>query len=75
MEIAEYAKSNKIDKDPEFAWWVPSALKCRKFMISKTDIRIRKQMKFVISIPVTYNEVVEIDRINGNTYWKDPIKK
>ena len=28
-------------------------------------------MKFVIAILVTYYEAVEIDRINGNTYWQD----
>ena len=33
MYIADYTKTNNIDKEPEFAWWVPSALKRRNVMI------------------------------------------
>ena len=55
--------------------WVPSDLKHRKVMVSKAYTRIRNKMEFVISIPVTYDEAVELDIINGNTYWQDATKK
>ena len=32
-------------------------------------------MKFVIPIPATYDESVELGRIDINTYWKDSTKK
>ena len=70
-----YAKENHIDKEPEFAWWVPSSLKHIKMIIIKKATIVRKKMKFGISIPASYDEVVEIDRINGNTYWQDATKK
>ena len=46
-------------------------------MIEKAATRVRKKMKFGIPIPVTYHgdEAVELDRINGNTYWKDVTKE
>ena len=75
IEIAEYAKAHGIDKEPAFAWWIPSAIKRRNVKISKAATRIRKKMKFGISIPDNYEEAVNLDRENGNTYWQDATKK
>ena len=75
MEIAEYSKENKIHKEPEFALWVPSALKCINVMIRKAAMRVRKKIKFGIYIHATYNEAVAMYRIIGNTYWQDSTKK
>ena len=75
IEIAEYAKAHGIDKEPAFAWWIPSAIKRRNVKISKAATRIRKKMKFGISIPDNYEEAVDLDRENGNTYWQDATKK
>ena len=44
-------------------------------MISKVSTRVRNNTKLGIDIPATYNESVEIDRINGNTYCQDTTKK
>ena len=63
VDIAEYAKANKIDKEPAFAWWVPSAIKCRKLILIKASMRVRNKMKFVIYIPATYNDAVELNPI------------
>ena len=27
VDVAEYAKANRLDKEPAFAWWVPHTLK------------------------------------------------
>ena len=68
MKIEEYEKYNIIDKEPEFVCWVPSALKFRKVIIIKAEMRVRNNTKFGIAIPVTQDEAIEIDIINGNTY-------
>ena len=34
-----------------------------------------KKMKFGIYIPATYDEYVEINGTNRNTYWQDANKK
>ena len=75
IEIADYARANGIDKEPAFAWWVPSAIKRRNVMISKASRRIRKNMKFSIVIPANFDEAVAIDQANGNTLWQDAVKK
>ena len=38
-------------------------------------MRVRKNTKFGISIPATYNEGVELDRTNSNKYGQDATKK
>ena len=53
MKIEEYEKYNIIDKEPEFVCWVPSALKFRKVVIIKAEMRVRNNTKFGIAIPVT----------------------
>ena len=75
IEISEYAKENKIDKEPEFSWWLLSSLKFRKVMVCKEAMIVRMNTKFGIDIPDTYDEVIELDRINSNTYCQDAIKK
>ena len=76
MEIPYYEKYNdNIDKEPTFAWWVPSSLKHINVMISKAAMKLRKNKRFGISIPDTYNKAVGIVIINGNAFWKDATKK
>ena len=76
MEMSYYERqNNNIDKEPKFAWWVPSALKHRNVMISKAAMRVMKNMKFGIYIIYTYDEDVGIDIMNGNAYWQDATKK
>ena len=44
-------------------------------MISRVARRVRKNMKFGITIPKTYIEAVELDIINKNRLWQDAIRK
>ena len=37
-------------------------------MVSKATMRVSNNMKFGIAIPDTYDEAVELHRINGNKY-------
>ena len=51
-------------------------LKKRDRLIHKVVSRCRKgSMKFGIAVPRTVAEAHELDRINGNTFWADAIKK
>ena len=36
VQVAEYAVSSRISKEPAFAWWSPSVLKKRNMIITKT---------------------------------------
>ena len=75
VETAEYAVNKNIDDEPAFAWWVQSALKRRDVQVSAASRRFKKNMKFGIEIPKTYEEAVALDRANGNTLWQDATRK
>jgi hypothetical protein len=76
IDVAEFAISRNIHKLPAFRWWVTKALRKRDRIIKKMKSRIRKpRMKFGIEIPTTVAQALELDRRNGNTYWRDAIDK
>ena len=76
IEVAEYAVAQKIDHEPAFAWWVPYVLKSRNRIIAAVNRRYHKRThKFGIRVPKTWDEAVEIDKLNGNTDWQDAIRK
>ena len=39
IELAEYAVANKIDDDPDFAWWVHYVFKERDRIIEKANTK------------------------------------
>ena len=70
----EFARSRGIDDETAFAWWVPHTLKKRNAIISAMKVRLRKTThKYGIEIPTSVDHVIEIDRKNGNTMWKDAL--
>ena len=75
--LAELAVSRGVENEPAFKWWVPSALREKKRLISRlVSRRVRKgRMKFGIMVPGSVEEAIELDRINNNTFWQDAIKK
>lgn len=76
VEIANYSRSNKIDKEPAFGWWVPYTLKKAKAIISAVQSRTRKtNRKYGIEIPRNVDEVTKLDAKNGDTYWHDAVNK
>ena len=62
VEISEYVLANQLEKEPEFSWWIRTALKRRDTMTSKVYRRVRKKMKFGIHLPDTYEEAVRMDK-------------
>ena len=76
IQVADYARSNKIQDQPAFAWWVPYVLKKRKAIIKKVKSKYwQRTHKFGIKIPKSVKEALDFDKENNNTLWRDSIKK
>ena len=74
-QMAEYAVENRISEEPAFAWWVKHVLRKRDRIISKTQRHWLKTHKYGIRVPRTVEEAIQIDTVNGNTFWWDAIMK
>ena len=76
LELAEYAVANSISIEPAFAWWVPYMLRQRTRVIKALKKRyFRTTHKFGIELPKTVKEAFDIDDKEGNTFWRDAIKR
>jgi hypothetical protein len=76
VEVADYAATKNLHDEPDFAWWVPHALKKRHIIISAVTKRYHKRThKFGIQVPKTWDEAVKLDEQNGNTLWQDSTRK
>ena len=76
IEVAEYVKSQGIDKEPAFDWWLPYTLRKRDIIISAINTRIRKTThKYGIEIPINVRHARELDQSNGNDFWGKAIEK
>ena len=76
IEVAEYAKAQDIATEPAFRWWLPYVLKRRDRLITAVKARVRKTThKYGIEIPTSIQHAFELDRKNGNTIWRDAIRK
>jgi hypothetical protein len=76
LQVAEYAISRGIDKQPAFSWWVPDVIKCKDRIISAVNSRyVNQTHKFGIELPKTVEEALKIDRESCTTFWHDAIQK
>ena len=76
VELAEYAVANKIAEEPAFKWWVDFCLRKRNRMINKVKAKYwRTTHKYGIKLPKTAEEALQLDKMNGNDYWEQAIKK
>ncbi len=76
VETAEYARANKIDDEPAFAWWVKDVIKKRNRIIAKVKARYwRTTHKFGIELPKTVAEAYAIDKRTGTDHWRRAIEK
>jgi hypothetical protein len=74
-EVAEYAITHDIHEEPAFAWWVHETIKTRNRIIAAIkQRRNKKNKKFGIKIPRTWEEAVRFDKENGDTQWQDAIR-
>ena len=78
VEVAEYAVANRVQDEPAFAWWVKTVLRRRNRIISKVKKKYmywRTTHKYGVRVPKSVQEALQLDEINGNTLWRDAIKK
>ena len=76
VEVAEYAAARKIEREPAFAWWVPYTLRRRDRIIAGVNARVRSTThKYGVELPRTVEEALKLDKLNGNTCWRDAINK
>ena len=76
MEVAKFAVSQCIDREPTFIRWVKFTLKKRERIISAVNARFQKRThKFGIEIPTSVSDTKRIDEANQNSYWQDAIAK
>ena len=76
VQLAEYAHSHRIAKEPAFAWWTPHVLKKRNRIIAKVKSKYwLKTHKYGIRIPKSVKEAQQIDKENGNSLWWEAICK
>ena len=74
VEVAEYAMSTGIDREPAFAWWIKTTLKQRDRIISGVKARVaRTTHKYGIEVPTSITHAQDIDKKNGNSLWIDAL--
>ena len=76
VETVEYSRARGISSEPAFAWWVPYTLRKREVILAAVKNRIRKLThKYGIEIPRDVEHAYKIDSRNGNTTWRNTLKK
>ena len=76
MEVANFAVSQCINREPTFIWWVKFTLKKRERIVSAVNARFQKRThKFGIEIPTSVSDTKRIDEANQKAYWQDAIAK
>jgi hypothetical protein len=76
IDVAEYAVAHGIHDEPAFAWWVQYMIKKRNRIIAAVGMCVtaKKNSKFGIRIPRTWDEAVSLDKVNGDTQWQDAVR-
>lgn len=76
VDVAEYAKARKLDKEDAFKWWVPFTLCKRDAIVAAVSERRRQTThKFGIEIPKSVQQAIATDKKKNNKNWQDAIKK
>ena len=79
IETTEYSVAQGLYGEPAFNWWVPHVIKKRAHIISlvkKISARyLKKTHRFGVQVPNSAKHAFELDKNNGNTFWKDSIPK
>ena len=75
VQVAEYAVANKIEDNPDLAWWSKVVIRKRNRIISKVKLRYWKTTnKFGIWLPKTVAGAFELDLLNRNDFWRKSIE-
>ena len=75
--MSEFVVTNGYTDEPAFGWWVSKVMRKRAIFISKIKYFCRKGniFKFGIEVPVTVEDVLISEKLNGNILWKDAANK
>ena len=74
VELARYARDNKLENEPAFAWWVPFVEKKKSQIISKIKSKYwQRTHKYRIRVPKLVDEAYEEDKRNSNSLWTEAI--
>ena len=83
VTCAKYANDNYLLKMPGWKRFKSYVKREKKFIrmlrqAALCKVRQRKEgavYKFGVRVPRNYREAIDLDALNGNTLWKDAIKK
>ena len=71
IALADYAVANKIDGEPDFAWWVHYVFKKRDRIIANNKTKYwRTTYTYGVTLPKTSAEALELDKQPDHTFWK-----
>ena len=71
----EYARLKNIEDEQAFIWWTPYVKRKVNEVIQRTKSKYwERTHKYGIRIPKSIEEAKDIDKENGNTFWKDAVK-
>jgi len=63
VQLAQYAISNKLDKDTAFRWWIKPTLKQKESILKAVKSKYSSQTyKFGILVPTSVEEALAIDK-------------
>ena len=81
LQTAEYARANKIDDEPAFAWWVAHAQRIGRRIVAKVVKAAKpgkywsRTHKYGIEVPKSVEEALAIDAATGTDFWRKAIDK
>ena len=75
--MSEFVVTNGYTDEPAFGWWVSKVMRKRAIFISKIKYFCRKGniFKFGIEVPVTVEDMMRLEKQNGNNLWNYTINK
>ena len=76
VQVAEFASARDIVDEPAFKYWVPFTLRKRDRIIASVNSRVKRTThKYGIEVPRSIEHALQLDALNGNTFWRDAIDK
>ena len=75
-EVAKYARDNDLLKEKAFSYWARHVLRKRASYVRAAKRRkLNNRFKYGVEVPRDVKHALELDRKNGNTFWRDALSK
>ena len=79
ITVAKYAMDNKLQEQKGWQWAKRIVRREKKFIrmmkLNAAQKKNGRKYKFGIEVPKTVKRALELDEVNGNTYWQDAMAK